>query len=140
MNSFNGYEPGYAAKNEITAPANLSVTETDLYVIKIESAMQKSEFTIYGAVTLGAVTSATFNYYYSPDGGTTWFPVTLYNTTNGEITQRKVVVDSGSYSTGGVSYFADNHQMGSATAFKVTGLSASGTPTLTKVLVMVRNN
>lgn len=139
MHSQIGYDMGYKAPSTITVPTTLTSSEVDLYIVTISSAIQKSQLTIYGAVTLGVVTSGTFYYYLSPDNGTTWYPISLYNTSTGEITRRNVVVDSGTYATGGISYFVDNVPFGAATQFKVTGKSSSATPTL-GLTVMVRDN
>lgn len=134
------YNNGTTANNTISVPATLTVTETDLYVVTNYAYLRKSQVTVFADVTLGAVASATFYYYYSIDNGTTWYPVSLYNTSTGQISQRAIVVDSGTYATGGASRFVDNVPLGTSLAFKVTGKSASGTPTLNKVLVMVRDN
>lgn len=132
-------QPSRPQLNSVTQPATLTTSEADLFIIKDYKDLQKSQLTIYGSVTLGGVTSATFYYYYSTDNGTTWFPVCLYNTTSGEITQRAVLVDSGTYAAASVSYFADNHALGAANAFKVTGKSSSSTPAYT-LSIMTRDN
>lgn len=126
--------------NSVTSvPSTLTSSEADLFIVKDYKDLQKSQITIYASVTLGVVTSATFFYYLSPDNGTTWYPISLYNTSTGEITQRSVVVDSGTYSTGGASRFADNVPLGASMAFKVTGIAASGTPTYS-LKVLLRDN
>lgn len=134
------YGFGQQAQNDITLPTTLSTTETDLVIIKDHKYLQASQFTIMVSVDLGAVTSCTFYYYYSPDEGTTWYPVSLYDTSTGKMTQRSVVVDSGTYATSGHSMFIDNIGLGACTRFKVTGKSASATPTLNNVIVSTRNN
>lgn len=126
--------------NTATVPATLTTSEVDLIIVTKLQDLCKSQLTIYGGVTLGGVASATFYYYLSPDNGTTWFPISLYATATGVITQRAVVVDATTYATGGVSRFADNVPLGASTAFKVTGKSATGTPTLTNIVVMLRDN
>lgn len=125
--------------NSIATVTALSTSETDIFVVKDMKDMEKSQTTIYGSVTLGAVASATFYYYVSPDNGTTWHPISLYNTSTGEVTQRAVLVDSGTYATGGVSLFADSVPMPATTAFKVTGKSATGTPAVS-LKIMLRDN
>lgn len=132
------YESPVNAVSTIALPATLTTTETDLYVVTDQKFLHKSQLTIYASVTLGGVASATF-YYYLTDNGTTWYPICLYNTSTGEITQRAVLVDSGSYASGGVSYYADNVPMGAAIGLKITGKSASGTPAYT-VRLMTRDN
>ena len=137
--SFIEYEQANQAKNEITSPATLTVTEADLYVVKNQTNLQMSQITVHGQVTLGGVASATFFYYVSTDAGTTWYPVSLINSVGGNATQYKVVVDSGTYASSGVSYFADSQPMAACNAFKVTGKAASGTPAY-GITVYVRNN
>ncbi len=142
MEAITSYANGYQAATSITVPTTLTTSETDLFIIKNLGDLKSSQLTVYGGVTLGGVASATFYYYVSPNIGAaspTWYPISLYNTSTGEITQRAVLVDSGTYATGGVSEFADNVPLAACTAFKVTGKSASGTPTLA-LTVMVRNN
>jgi len=134
------YELGTKTTSTITTPATLSTSETDLYIVKDFKYVQASQLSIYGNVTLGSVTSATFNYYFSTDSGTTWFPVCLYNTSTGAMTQRSVLVNSGTYAASSVSYFLDNIPMSSSTAFKVTGLQTTGTACAFNLSVMVRNN
>ncbi len=137
---FVNYSIGTQADSSIALPATLATGEADLVIITNRQYLNVSQLTIYGSVTLGAVASATFYYYYSPDNGTTWYPVCLYNTSTGEITQRSVVVDSGTYSTGGHSRFVDNIPLGWCTQFKVTGKSATGTPAIDNIAITVRNN
>lgn len=117
----------------------LSTSETTLLTITDPKYLKSSQLSIYVSVTLGAVASATFYYYFSPDSGTTYYPVSLYNTSSGEITQRAVLVDSGTYASGGVSYYLDNVPMPAATTLKITGKSASGTPAYT-LTVLARDN
>jgi hypothetical protein len=126
-------------QNAITAPTTLTVTEADLYVVTDAKFVMYSQFAVMAQVTLGGVVSATFYYYVSPDGGTTWYPISLYNASTGEMTRRAVLLDSGTYSTGGVSYFNDDIAVSATSAFKVTGKAASGTPSYT-VWVGGRNN
>jgi len=133
------YGSGSRAQKFITPPATLTTTETDLVVVKDHKYLDSSQLTIFLSVTLGAVASATFYYYYSLDEGTTWHPVSLYDTSTGKMTQRAVVIDSGTYAVGGVSLALDNLGLGTTTQFKVTGKSASGTPAYA-VAVGVRNN
>ena len=132
------YNLGDTVNNTITSPATLTVTEADLYVVTDLKYLQHSQLTVYGSVTLGGVTSGTFKYYMTFDG-TTWYPISLYSTSTGQITQRNVVVDSGTYSKSNVSYFADNVPLGACKGFKVTGLSSSGTPAYS-LTVLGRDN
>lgn len=118
---------GSEVQNSITLPATLTTSEADIFVVKDQKYMMFNQYTIMGQVTLGGVTSATFFYYVSPDGGTTWYPISLYGTA-GEMTQRPVKVDSATYATGGVSYFTDVIDLPATLAFKVTGTSSSATP------------
>lgn len=132
------YESPVIAMSDISALTALSVTETDLFVTTDQKYLHKSQLTVFGEVTLAGVASSTFYYYLTYDGSN-WFPVSLYNTSTGEITQRSVLVDSGTYATGGKSRFVDNVPFGAAIGFKVTGKSASGTPAM-KLSVLVRDN
>lgn len=132
------YDIGSQANNSITPPATLTTTEADLFVTTDRKYMQESQITVLGSVTLGGVASATFYYYTSLDN-VTWYPISLYNTSTGEITQRAVLVDSGTYVKSGASLFADNVPLGVANYFKVAGKSATGTPAYS-VLVGFRNN
>lgn len=133
METLVGYNPSLVA-GKATA-TTLSSTETPLLTITDTKFLKSSQFTVYATVTLGAVASATFYYYYSPDNGTTWLPVSLYNTSSGQMTQRSVVVDSGTYSASGVYSFTDNVPVGACTQFRITGKSASGTPAFTLTLL-----
>jgi len=135
------YNAPAGARNTITAPTTLTSTETDLFVITDPNFLKKSQLTVYGTVTLGAVASATFYYYMSPDNGTTWFPISLYSTTTGEMTRKSVLVDSGTgtFPTTGAYRFIDNVPLGATTQFKVRGKSDSGTPAYT-LTVMFRDN
>lgn len=133
-----GFGPAQiAGKSSVTA---LSSSEATLLTVTDITKLRASQFSVYGSLDLGAVTSCRFYYYFSPDNGTTWFPVSLYNTSNGEITQRSIVVDSGTYSTNGHSMFLDDIQVSGATAFKITGKSASGTPILNSLYLVARDN
>lgn len=134
------YSIGTQADSSISLPATLTTGEVDLIIITNRQYINCSQLSIYGSITLGAVASATFYYYYSPDNGATWYPVSLYNTSTGEVTQRSVVVDSGTYATAGHSRFVDNIPLGWCTQFKVTGKSASGTPTIDNLAITIRNN
>lgn len=139
MDVTTGYSIGHLAQSTTTLPTTLTTSETALYTILDQQPLKQSQLSIYLTVTLGGVTSATFYYYYSTDGGTTWNPISLYNTTTGEMIQRSVLIDSGTYATGGVSSCVDNVPLAACTGFRITGKSASGTPVYT-VKVMVRNN
>ena len=132
------YESPVQTQSSITVPSALSGTETDLFKIVDQRYLHKSQFTVFASVTLGAVTSATFYYYITPNG-TNWYPISLYNTTTGEITQRSVVIDSGTYALSSVSYFADNVPLGACLGFKITGKSSSGTPAYT-ISIISRDN
>ena len=137
------YQPGVDTTSSITIPSAFAgATETDLFILADTKYVRASQLTIMGSVTLGGVTSVTFYYYYSPDSGTTWYPVSLYNTSSGEMTRRSVLLDSGTgtYPVSTHSRFVDNVPLGAATQFKITGVSASGTPTLDSLHVFIRNN
>lgn len=141
MNATIDYGSGAPLVNAVASvPATLTVTETDLFKTVTLSDLKFSQFTVYVSTQLTGATKATFNYYYSPDQGTTWYPVSLYNTSTGEIVQRSVVVDTGTYSTSGHYRFVDNTPAGSMTAFKITGKVDAGTPTLDAIIVAGRNN
>ncbi len=128
------YESPVTVKNETTLPATLTITEATIFSTTDQRYLKKSQLTVMNSVTLGGVASATFYYYLSPNG-TDWFPISLYNTTSGEMTQRNVLVDSGSYVIGGVSSFSDNVPLGACYAFKITAKSASGTPVYTTSVI-----
>ena len=134
------YESPVEVNNEATVPANLTVTETTLFLTTDQKYLHKSQLTIMASVVLSGLTSATLRYYCSPDG-TVWYPVSLYNTSTGEITQRSVVLDSGSNSTitSGSWSAMDNVPLGACFAFKITGLSNTGTPAYT-LKVISRDN
>ena len=134
------YEGPVEVNNEATVPANLTVTETDLFKTTDQKYLHKSQLTIMASVVLSGLTSATLRYYCSPDG-TVWYPVCLYNTSTGEMTQRSVVLDSGSNSTinSGSWSAMDNVPLGACFAFKVTGLCNTGTPAYT-LKVISRDN
>lgn len=129
-------------QNSITLPATLTTVEADLFVVKDFKFLEASQFTIYGSITLGGVASASFFYYYSPDSGATWFPVSLYSASTGEATQRLVLLDSGTgaHPVSGKSRFVDDLKVSGTTAFKITGLSATGTPAIDFLYVFFRNN
>lgn len=135
------YGTGAPLKNTITIPT-LTTSEQDLFIVKDSANLKYSQLAIYGAVTLGTSASATFNYYGSIDGGTTWYPISLYATSTGVITQRSVVVNSTTYALTGVSYFLDFVPLPGTTAFKVTGLCASGSATIASngITIIARNN
>jgi hypothetical protein len=139
METKTGYEQSGVFKPTSTPPTTLTTSEVDLGIFNSAAYLNQSQISIYGSVTLGAVASATFYYYYSPDSGSTWYPVSLYNTSTGEITQRSVVVDAGTYVTGGKSLFLDSTPVAAGNWFKVTGKSATGTPAFL-ITVMGRNN
>ena len=134
------YESPVEVSNEITAPSTLTVTETELFRTTDQRYLHKSQLTIMASVVLSGLTSATLRYYLSPDG-TVWYPVCLYNTSTGEMTQRSVVLDSGSNSTitSGSWSAMDNVPLGAGFAFKVTGLCNTGTPAYT-LKVISRDN
>jgi hypothetical protein len=136
----NTYESPVEVGNEITAPATLTVTETDIFKTTDQRYLHLSQLTIMASVVLSGLTSATLRYYLSPDG-TVWYPISLYNTSTGEMTQRSVVLDSGSNSTitSGSWSAMDNVPLGAGFAFKITGLSNTGTPAYT-LKVIGRNN
>lgn len=145
MDTIVAYEQSGVMASTIALPTTLTTSEADLGIYSYGGGIKQSQLSIYVGLTLGGVAKGTFNYYYSPNYGdsanaTVWYPVSLYNTSTGEITQRSVVVDSGTYATGGVSRYVDNVPLGGCVAFKVTGIAASGTPTLNALTVMVRNN
>ncbi len=133
--------PSQPQTNTATVPTTLTVTETDLVIMTNMKDLQKSQFSVYAGVTLGGVASVTFAYYHSPDNGTTWYPLCFApNPATSAILQRKGIMDSTSYSTAGVSRFIDSVAVDASTAFKVTGVAASGTPTLNYINVLVRDN
>lgn len=136
------YPTGGLVNNDITAPATLNTSETQVFLHNHLGALRDSQYTVYLAVTLGAVASATFYYYWTPlynGASTVWYPVCLYNTSTGQEPRRAVVIDSTAYSTGGVSLAVDELPVGSSTAFQITAISATGTPSYS-VNVMRRNN
>lgn len=142
MDTIISYGAASKAASTITIPTTLTSTETDLFIHVGTGILRYSQFTIYAGVTLGGVTSSTFYYYVSPnasDASPVWYPISLYATSTGEITQRAVLVDSGTYVIGGVSQFCDNLPVPACVGFKITGKSSSGTPTLA-LSVMTRNN
>lgn len=123
------FESPNIVHNETTLPATLTTSEATIFSTTDQKYLRKSQLSIMAQVTLGGVASATFYYYVNPNSaGTTWYPISLYNTSTGEIIQRSVLVDSGTYSTGGVSSFVDNVPMPACFAFKITAKSATGTP------------
>ncbi len=126
------YGHGAPIASTIALPSTLTTSEVDLFIATDGKYLKHSQFSVMVSLDLGAVMSGTFFYYVSPDGGTNWYPVSNYNISTGEITQRKVVVDSGTYVTGGHSKYNDD--------VPVTGKAASGTPTLNAVIVCARNN
>ena len=138
------YESPVEVSNEITAPSTLTVTETELFRTTDQRYLHKSQLTIMASVVLSGLTSATLRYYMSGnpmDTTPVWYPVCLYNTSTGEMTQRSVVLDSGSNSTitSGSWSAMDNVPLGAGFAFKVTGLSNTGTPAYT-LKVISRDN
>jgi hypothetical protein len=135
------YDASVELTSTITLPSTLSNTETDLFIVKDLKYVVKSQFTVYGSVALGAVASVTFYYYISPDNGVTWYPVSFFPTGYAnDIQQRKCLVDSGTYTSGANSLFEDDIAVSACFAFKVTGKSASGTPTLNALRVLGRDN
>jgi len=137
------YALGTSCNSSIAIPAAFAgATETDLFILADLKYVQASQLTVMGSVTLGGVTSVTFYYYYSPDSGTTWFPVSLYNSSTGEMTRRAVLLDSGTGTNPVATHsrFVDNVPLGGSTQFKITGVSASGTPALDSLFVFSRNN
>ena len=134
------YSGGTQITSTIALPSTFTTSEVDLAIFLDKAWTPKSQLTIMGAVTLGAVVSATLYYYYTTDSGTTWYPVSLFNTSTGEMTQRAVLVDSGTYALTGVSRFVDNLPLGVCNGFKITGKSSSATPGLTALFVGVRDN
>lgn len=138
------YESPIEVSNEITAPSTLTVTETELFRTTDQKYLHKSQLTIFTSVVLSGLTSATFRYYLcvNPmDATPVWYPICLYNTSTGEMTQRSVVLDNGSNSTiiSGSWSALDNVPLGACFAFKVTGLSNTGTPAYT-LKVISRDN
>lgn len=139
MDVLTGYDSPYVIANETTLPATITVTEATIWSTTNLKPLRFSQLTVYSSTTLNS-NNVTYNYYYSPDNGTTWYPVSLYNTSTGEMTQRAVLVDAGTYATGGVSYFVDNVPLGAATQLKITAKTSASTVSTYVITVMARNN
>jgi len=136
----NTYASPEIAQSDIALPATLTISEVDLFVLTDQRHIHKSQITVYGAVTLGAVTSATFYYYVSPDG-TNWYPISFFPSGYAAaVNQRSCIIDSTTYSTGGKSMFEDDIGASAFMSFKITGKSSSGTPTLNALKVLTRDN
>lgn len=135
------YEAPVAVNNEITQPTTLTTSEADLFKTTDQKFLHKSQLTLMVKLTLGSATQGTFYAYASPDGST-WYPICLYNTVTGEITQRKVVADSGSFSTGGgtILWFVDDIPLSACQAFKITGLSTGASSSTLVLNLFARDN
>ena len=131
--------------NEISPPSTLTSSQVQLFLSTDQKYLHKSQLTIMASVVNSGLTSATFLYYIGLNSSSTatpswvWYPVCLYNTSTGEITQRKVVMDSGSYSDGTSWFFEDDLPFSGCFAFQITGASNTGTPAFT-LSVIGRDN
>lgn len=135
----NTYASPEIAQSDIALPATLTTSEVDLFVLTDQRHLHKSQLTIYGSAVNSGVTTFNFNYYYGINTSTTptpswlWYPITLYATATGVMSQRIIVLSSGSHTTSDtLSWdFTDNIPLGAAFAFKITGKIASNTGTTT---------
>lgn len=135
------YPNGYAIPSTVTAPTTLTGTETDLFVVKDLGSLKATKATAYIQLTLGVVTSGTFQVYFSPNVGAvtpTWYPISKFDSSTGAATVSPILVNSSTYAVSGVSQVEYTFNVEASTAFKITGVASSGTPTL-GISVMVRN-
>jgi hypothetical protein len=136
------YENPVSIQNEIAAPSTLTSSETEVFRVTDQKYLHKSQLLVYTSVVNSGLTTATFNYYLGIllSGTTyTWYPVCLYTTSSGLLSQRTTILNSGSYSSSGSWYGSDFVPLGASFAFRVTGLVNTGTPLYT-VNVMARDN
>ena len=154
MNSIVQYDPARFVANDASKSAlswqgslistsfnallgNLNATETPVFLIAGLNSMAKSQLSAY--LTAASGNNATFYYYYSPDVGVTWIPLCLYNTSTGELTQRSVLLDSGSYTYNSNYEGLDNIPMSAASMLLITGKSSTSSQAYT-CTVVVRDN
>ena len=138
MEALIGYNPALVVgKSTVTG---LTTSEATLLTVTDTKLLKSSQLSIYISVELAAVASATFYYYFACDGTLDWYPVCLYNTSTGAMTQRSVVIDSSTYVSGSNSFILDNVPMPAGAKLKITGKCASGTIALNNLVVMGRDN
>ena len=146
METKTGYEQAGVRPSTIAFPANITTTEADLYKITDGASISQSQLTIYASVKLGTNATATLNYWYSPDPSTAtsprWYPISVYATSTGVVTQRQVVINSTTYAVSSVSYITDSIPMGACQQFKITGVvpTANIAAADASLIVMARNN
>lgn len=127
-----GYDNGSEIANGLASvPTTLTTSEADVFKTSNSQALRFSRYSLYYTVTLGAVANVTFKYYYSIDNGVTWYSLPTYNTSTGAVPPRPLFIDSTTYANTGVSQVVDVVTVAGGTAFKVTGVSATGTPAFT---------
>lgn len=136
------YESPVAVTNEISAPATLTTTETELFRTTDQKFLHKSQLTLLSSVVNAGLTTVTFNFYVTPNPTAQtvlWYPLSLYATATGIMTQRSVLLNSTSYSDGTSWASVDNIPLASCFGFKVAGKSNTGTPAYT-LTVLARDN
>jgi hypothetical protein len=151
MDTKTGYDMGHVLTNDLvaikptwegtqytTVPTTLSSTETPIYLVAYSGNVQLSQLAVYLEMGTGG-TTGTFNYYESPDNGTTWYPVSLFSTSTGVLSQRSVVLSSASFTYSSKYWGQDTLPATAMTMLLITGTSAASTPAYTCV-VMGRNN
>ena len=135
----NTYASPEIVQSDIALPATLTTSEVDLFILTDQRHLHKSQLTVYGSAVLSGLTTVTFNYYMGVNISTSgtpswlWYPICLYATATGIITQRSVLLNSTSHtSADSLSWdFTDNVPLGACFAFKITGKSNTGTPAYT---------
>lgn len=147
MISTNSYASPEIVQSDIALPANLTTSEVELFRTTDQRYLHKSQLTVYGSVVNSGLTTATFNYYMGINTATNgtpvwlWYPICVYTTSTGLMSQRSVVLNSSSHTSADtLSWdFVDNVPLGATFAFKVTGKVDTGTPAFTLV-VEARDN
>lgn len=123
-----------------TAGATITTSEAAIMTITDGGFLRQSQLTVYLAITLGSATSVKFRYYYSPDGGTTYFQVPVKNDSSGLLADIPSMVDSTSPTQSGVIKVVEDIPYSGSGAFKVTAQAVGASATLTAGYIYVRDN
>jgi len=115
----------------------VSGTEATLIEIKDPRYLEKSQVSVYLKFDTfaGGATEVKVRYYYSFDGGTTYYQVPVINAATGAVTDLPDLVASGGPAT-----IVRDIPVSASNAMKITGQTDSGTANLNTGTVMVRDN
>lgn len=118
----------------------VNTTETTILEITDLNYVRQSQITAYFKATLGSATSVKIRYYFSPDGGTTYYQVPIRNDITGVLSDNPTVLDSTTPSKSGIIYVVEDIPFSGTTALKITGQAVGANATMNKCSVYVRDN